>query len=303
LPPTEKPSIALSDVGLIWPDGTVALAGITGAFGTSRTGLIGLNGSGKSTLLRIIAGQLAPTRGRVITSGAVAYLPQSLPLAVDATVGDLLGVSGKVSALRAIEAGDPSAKYFDALGDDWDIETQADQALRPAGLTAADLGRRVGQLSGGEAMLVAIAGLRFERGPITLLDEPTNNLDHAARARLADMVIGWKGALVVASHDVGLLELMDDTAELHAGRLDVFGGPYSAWWEHLQQQQVAAQQAERAAEQVVATEKRQRIEAETKLARRARYARTDFENKRRPKIVMKQRASSFGVTGRRPASA
>jgi ATPase subunit of ABC transporter with duplicated ATPase domains len=291
-----NPSITLSDVGFVWPDGATALAGITGTFGPGRTGLIGANGSGKSTLLRLIAGELAPSAGHITTSSAVSYLPQTLPLTVDATVADLLGVTNKLAALRAIEAGDTAVHHFDVLGDHWNIETQAAQALRRAGLAPVGFDRRVGQLSGGEAMLVAIAGLRLRAAPIVLLDEPTNNLDRAARSRLAGMVREWKGTLIVVSHDTALLGLMDDTAELYDGRLTVFGGPYSAWRQHLQQEQDAALRAERAAEQVLAIEKRQRVEAETKLARRARYARTDFANKRRPKIVMQQRKTEAQVS-------
>jgi ATPase subunit of ABC transporter with duplicated ATPase domains len=291
-----RPSITLSGVGLSWPDGTTALAGITGTFGAGRTGLTGLNGSGKSTLMRLIAGELRPSTGRITTSAAVVHIPQTLTLEVDATVADLLGVGNQVLALRAIEAGDASAHHFDVLGDHWDVESRAAEALRGAGLPSVGLERRVGQLSGGEALLVALAGLRLRAAPIVLLDEPTNNLDRPARARLAALVQGWTGTLVVVSHDRALLELMDDTAELHDGRLTVFGGPYSAWREHLEAEQAAAARAERAAEQLVRTEQRQRVEAETKLARRARYARTDFANKRRPKIVMQQRKTEAQVS-------
>jgi ATPase subunit of ABC transporter with duplicated ATPase domains len=294
--PSTRPSITLSDVGLTWPDGTTALAGITATFGAGRTGLVGLNGSGKSTLLRLIAGELRPSTGRITTSAAVAHLRQTLPLQVDATVADLLRVGHQVRALRAIEAGDASAHHFDVLGDHWDVESRAAEALRDAGLPSVELDRRVAELSGGEALLVAIAGLRLRAAPIVLLDEPTNNLDRAARAGLAELVHGWTGTLVVVSHDPALLELMDDTAELHDGRLTVFGGPYRAWREHLEEAQAAAARAERAAEQVVRTEQRQRVEAETKLARRARYARTDFANKRRPKIVMQQRKTEAQVS-------
>jgi ATPase subunit of ABC transporter with duplicated ATPase domains len=289
-------SITLSDVGLTWPDGSTALVGITGTFGSGRTGLVGTNGSGKSTLLRIIAGQLAPTTGRIVSSGDVDHLPQTLTLGTAATVADLLGIAGKVAALHAIESGDVAERHFDVIGNDWDIETRADEALRQIGLTAADLDRRVDELSGGEAMLVAIAGLRLRRAPITLLDEPTNNLDRDARARLAEMLRSWPGTLVVVSHDTAILELMDDTAELHSGRLTVFGGPYSAWRAHLDQEQAAAVQAAKTAEQVVKTEKRQRIEAETKLAHRATKARTDYLNKRMPKIVMNGRKSKAQVS-------
>ncbi|MDQ1525829.1 MAG: hypothetical protein QOG18_442, partial [Microbacteriaceae bacterium] len=134
-------SITLSDVGLTWPDGSTALVGITGTFGGGRTGLVGTNGSGKSTLLRIIAGQLTPRTGRVIASGDVDYLPQTLTLGTAATVAGLLGIADKVAALRAIENGDVSERHFDAIGDDWDVETRADDALRHIGLTAADLHR------------------------------------------------------------------------------------------------------------------------------------------------------------------
>jgi ATPase subunit of ABC transporter with duplicated ATPase domains len=290
-----SPSIVLSDVGLTRPDGTVALAGITAAFGAGRTGLTGLNGSGKSTLLRLIAGELIPTTGRISTYAPVSYLPQTLPLAVDATVGELLGVDAKVTALRAIEAGHATARHFDVLGEDWGVETRAAEALAAVGLDGVALDRRVGQLSGGEAVLAAIAGLRLRAAPIVLFDEPTNNLDRDGRARLAEMARTWQGALVVVSHDTALLELMDDTAELHDAQLTLFGGPYSPWLQHLEEEQAAAARAVRAAEQAVRTERRQRVEAETKLARRSRYARTDYLNKRKPKIVMNQRKTDAQV--------
>ena len=171
-----------------------------------RTGLVGSNGSGKSTLLRLIAGRLAPTAGTIVTSGEVAYLPQTLTLEHESSVADLLGIGPKLAALRAIESGDVDERHFDVLGDDWDLESRAAEALREAGLTAADLDRRVDAISGGEAVLVAVAGLRLRRTPITLLDEPTNNLDRPARARLAGLVDSWPGTLVVVSHDVALLD-------------------------------------------------------------------------------------------------
>lgn len=63
----------------------------------------------------------------------------------------------------------------------------------------------------------------------------------------------------MVSHDAALLELMDDTDMLYQGRLTVFGGSYSAWREHLRREQDAALRAERAAEQALAVEQRQRV--------------------------------------------
>jgi ATPase subunit of ABC transporter with duplicated ATPase domains len=289
-------AITLTEVGLTWPDGSVALQGITGSIGAGRTGLVGSNGSGKSTLLRLIAGELQPTTGRIDTTADVDYLPQSLPLAADTTVADLLGISGKVAALRAIAAGDVDERHFEALGDDWDIETRAEETLRQIGLSSADLERRVDEVSGGEAMLLAIAGIRLRRAPIALLDEPTNNLDRNARARLAQLVRTWPGALVVVSHDIALLELMDDTAELYDGELTVFGGPYGAWRAALDSEQTAAAQAARTAQQAVRNERRQRVEAETKIARRERAGLKARENRVAPKIVMNQWKSDAQVS-------
>lgn len=290
-----RSSLTLNNVSFAWPDGTPALSGLTGSFGSGRTGLVGTNGTGKSTLLRLLAGLLAPSSGQIITSGDVGYLPQTLTLDAANTVAGLLGIRDKLDALHAIESGDVDERHFDTLGDDWDLETRADEALRAIGLAAADLDRSVAELSGGEAMLVAITGLRLQRTAITLLDEPTNNLDRAARASLRGLVRSWHGTLIVVSHDTALLECMDATAELHGGQLSVFGGPYGEWLEHRHQEQSAAAQAVRTAEQAVRAEKRQKAEAETKLARRARTAQKNYENRTAAKIVMNQKASNAQV--------
>ncbi|MEV4222311.1 ABC-F family ATP-binding cassette domain-containing protein [Nonomuraea sp. NPDC049725] len=286
-----KSVITFRDLSFEWPDGAVALSGVNGTFGAGRTGLIGRNGAGKSTLLRLIAGLLKPTSGHVETAGEVGYLPQTLTLRHDTTIAELLGIDEVIAAIRAVESGDVDERHFDTIGDDWDIESRADEALHQIGFTAADLGRRVAEVSGGEAMLIAITGLRVRRTPITLLDEPTNNLDRPTRAKLAGFVDQWPGTLVVVSHDLELLERMDHTAELHAGSLDTFGGPYSAWNEHREQEQAAAVQAARSAQQALKVEKRQRIEAETKLARRERTAKKTQKDGGIPRILAGNRAS------------
>ena len=295
MPTSHTPSVVLTDVHFQWPDGSPALSGISGSFGPGKTGLVGTNGSGKSTLLRLIAGTFAPTAGTISTGGDVGYLPQTLTLRRDATLMELLGIKDKVTALRAIESGDAAVEHFDVLGDDWDIEARAGEALQDIGLSGAGLDRSVGELSGGEAMLAAISGLRIRRTPITLLDEPTNNLDRDARSALGRMLGDWPGSLLVVSHDLALLELMDETAELYEGGLTVFGGPYSEWRDYLDEQQAAAVQATRSAEQQVKKEKRQKQEAETKLASRARTGRKSYENKKGSKILMNQRASDAQV--------
>lgn len=297
---TLSPSVVLDRVSFTWPDGTAALTDVTGAFGSRRTGLVGRNGAGKSTLLRLIAGEIVPTTGHLDAVADAAYLPQRLTLEVGRPVADVLGVGDALRALRAIESGDPDPRHFDAVGGDWDVEARAHAALAEAGLAPEMLDRRVGELSGGEAVLTAIAGIRLrssgERAPIALFDEPTNNLDRNARARLYDMVRSWRGTLIVVSHDVALLDLMDETAELYANELSTFGGPYSEWRTWLDTEQDAARQAERAAAQALRREKRQRIEAETTIARRRQMGQKAYAEKREPKIVMNARKRAAQVS-------
>ncbi|BBZ02856.1 ABC transporter [Mycolicibacterium chitae] len=287
-------SVILNNLGFTWSDGTVVLSDLTATFGAGRTGLVGANGSGKSTLLRVIAGLLPPGSGTVSVDGAVAYLPQTLTLEVGTSVAELLGIAERRAALAAIEAGDAAAEHFETVGDDWDIEARARALLAELGLAHLDLDRDVGSISGGEAMLVAIAGVRVTGAEVTLLDEPTNNLDRAARAALINLLADWPGTLLVVSHDVALLDRMSDTAELHDGVLTVFGGPYRQWRAQLDAEQSAARQAVRTAEHAVKVEKRQRVEAETKLARRNRTAKKNRDSL--PKIVASMRGSAAQVS-------
>jgi ATPase subunit of ABC transporter with duplicated ATPase domains len=297
--PNTESVIILRDVSFTWPDGTPALSDVTATFGHGRTGLIGANGSGKSTLLRLVAGELTPTAGSITIADQTSYLPQTLALQLTSTVGDLLGIRDTVDALRAIESGATDPTHFDVVGDNWDIETRAEQILAQAGVPSVDLDREVAALSGGETMLIAIAGLRLRTTPITLLDEPTNNLDRDARARLYEMVRGWPGTLIVVSHDVALLELMHTTAELRDNTITTFGGPLSAYRDYVEQNQQAAQRDLRAAEQKLKTEQRQRIEAETKLARRARSGRKDAADGSLPKILLgKRKRAAENTAGR-----
>lgn len=282
------PAVVLNDLTFAWPDGSVALQDISGAFGRGRTGLTGLNGAGKSTLLRLIAGRLRPSSGSVVVSGTADHLPQRLTLDVGATVADVLGVRPVVDAVAAITGGDVRAELFDVVGDDWDVAERSVAALSAAGLPA-DLDRTVGTLSGGEAMLTAVVGLRLRGADVALLDEPTNNLDGDARERLHELVRTWSGALVVVSHDLALLELMDETAELRAGSLATFGGPYSEYRAWLEVQQGAAEQALRTAEQTLRRERRQRIALEEKVAHSERQARKDRGNRRYVPAAIRER--------------
>ncbi|MCX5527783.1 ABC-F family ATP-binding cassette domain-containing protein [Streptomyces bobili] len=279
-------SITCTSLSFAWPDGTPVLDGLDVAFGPGRTGLVGVNGSGKSTLLKLIAGELTPSDGTVRTAGEIGYLPQNVTLDTSLRVDEALGIAARRAALHAIEAGDVREKHFETLGDDWDVEERALATLGELGLAAIDLDRTIGEVSGGESVLLRLAALLLRRPDILLLDEPTNNLDLYARRRLYAAVASWPGVMVVVSHDRELLELVDQIADLRAGEVAWYGGNYSAYEEALTTEQEAAERMVRVAESDLRKQKRELSDAQMKLARRKRYGQKMWDQKREPKIVM-----------------
>ncbi|MEU7497425.1 ABC-F family ATP-binding cassette domain-containing protein [Streptomyces griseofuscus] len=279
-------SANLSSLSFAWPDGTTVFDGLDVSFGPGRTGLVGVNGSGKSTLLKLIAGELAPADGTVKVMGEIGYLPQNVTLDTALRVDRALGIAEQRAALHAIEAGDVSERHFETVGDDWDVEERALVTLGELGLGHIGLDRTVGEVSGGESVLLRLAALLLRCPDVLLLDEPTNNLDLYARRRLHQAVAAWPGVLVVVSHDRELLDLVDQIAELRAGDVAWYGGNFSAYEEALSVEQEAAERMVRAAEADVRKQKRELSDAQIKLARRKRYGQKMYESKREPKIVM-----------------
>ncbi|MEU8472033.1 ABC-F family ATP-binding cassette domain-containing protein [Streptomyces sp. NPDC029006] len=285
-------SLTCTSLSFAWPDGTTVLDGLDLAFGPGRTGLVGANGSGKSTLLKLLAGELTPAEGTVKAAGETGYLPQNVTLDTALRVDEALGIAGRRAALHAIEAGDATEEHFEALGDDWDVEERALAALGELGLGHIGLDRTVGEVSGGESVLLRLAALLLRRPDVLLLDEPTNNLDLYARRRLYQAVASWPGVLVVVSHDRELLDLVDRIAELRSGEVTWYGGNFSAYEEALAVEQEAAERMMRVAEADVRKQRRELSDAQVKLARRKRYGQKMWDSKREPKIVMGARKRS-----------
>ncbi|MGW5038924.1 ABC-F family ATP-binding cassette domain-containing protein [Streptomyces parvulus] len=279
-------SITCTSLSFAWPDGTPVFEGLDTAFGPGRTGLVGFNGAGKSTLLKLIAGQLTPADGLVRVSGEIGHLPQNVTLDTALRVDEALGIAARRAALHAIEAGDASEEHFETVGDDWDVEERALATLGELGLGHVGLDRTVGEVSGGESVLLRLAALLLRRPDVLLLDEPTNNLDLYARRRLYAAVTSWPGVLVVVSHDRELLELVDQIADLRSGGITWYGGNLSAYEEALAVEQDAAERMVRVAESDLRRQKRELADAQVKLARRKRYGQKMWEQKREPKIVM-----------------
>ncbi|MFJ3086115.1 ABC-F family ATP-binding cassette domain-containing protein [Streptomyces sp. NPDC086838] len=289
---TPAAHLTCSSLSFAWPDGTRALDALDVTVGPGRTGLIGLNGAGKSTLLRLLAGELRPTGGRVSVSGEVGYLPQNLVLDTELRVDAALGIDTVREALHAIEAGDVGEERFAAVGDDWDVEERARAALDGLGLGHIGLDRTIGEMSGGECVMLRLAALLLARPDVLLLDEPTNNLDLYARQRLYAAIDAWHGVLVVVSHDRELLERVDQIADLRDSTVTWYGGNLSAYEAALAVEQEAAERMVRVAEADVQRQKRELAESQVRSARRRRYGQKLFDEGSVPKIVASARKRS-----------
>ncbi len=289
-------SVVLSDVSFAWPDGTAVFGDLSLTIGTGRSGLIGLNGSGKSTLLRLVAGELRPSQGSITVTGSLGYLPQHVTLDASLRVDEVLGIAGIRSALRAIEAGSVDERHFTAVGDDWDAEERARAELDRLGLAQVSLDRRIGELSGGESVLLLLGARLLARPDVLLLDEPTNNLDRSARQRLYEAVSGWPGTVVLVSHDRELLERVDQIGELRGGDLRWYGGTFTDYEDAVTRQQEVAERMVRSAESDVRRQKRDLAAARVTLDRRVRYGQKMFENKREPKMIMNARKREAQVS-------
>ena len=166
--------------------------------GPERIALVGPNGAGKTTVLRAIAG-LAGRPGVDVRLGAVVgYLPQRLDI-----LDDSLSVVGNVRAAA------PAASVN---------EVRASLARFLFRGERAD--RLAGTLSGGERFRAVLAALLLAQPApqLLLLDEPTNNLDLASVRQLSEALEGYRGAILVASHDVPFLRSVGITRWLRLDR-------------------------------------------------------------------------------------
>ncbi|MBP6876984.1 MAG: ABC-F family ATP-binding cassette domain-containing protein [Phenylobacterium sp.] len=278
------------------PDGHPLFDDLTLAFGAERTGLVGRNGVGKTTLIRLMLGEIAPAAGAVVVRGRIGVLRQALAPPPDASVADILGLTGELARLDRIEAGAGSEDDFaDA---DWSLPSRLEAGLAQVGLAGLDPLRPVAELSGGQATRASLAGLLAREPDLLLLDEPTNNLDAEARDLIAQVLGAWKGGAVVVSHDRALLRLMDRTVELSSLGAKVYGGGYDLYAERKAQEEAAAVRDLADAERAVA-----RVERETQVARERKDRRDaagrKFAAKRsEPKILlggMAERAENSGA--------
>ncbi|RJL06020.1 ABC transporter ATP-binding protein [Paracoccus aestuarii] len=290
-------SVTLSGLSWLTPEESPLFTDLSLTFGPERTGLVGRNGSGKSTLLRLIAGELRPTAGQVQLVGTLAVMRQDALRDPDDTIADLFGIGAALEILARAEAGLASASELAEV--DWSLPARVDAALLQLGL-CTDPQAPLVSLSGGQRSRAALAALAFQRPDILLLDEPTNNLDRDGRAAVIDLLRGWSGAAIVASHDRELLEEMDAVVELTSLKAVRYGGNYSAY------RQRKAAELDAAAHDLAHAERASREAARRAQTATERKARKDGAGHRaranggQPKILLdaaKGRAEASGGAG------
>ena len=212
-------------------------------------GLVGRNGTGKTSMLKVIAGEAPAAAGMVSRPDAVGYLPQNprpRGSGVDSTgLSHVLSGRGLDEAARRVEklrlrmeetATEKDVARFaraeEKFRDDGGYRAESDVRTIAAGLGLGDdrLDLPIAALSGGERRRVELARILFAGSDLLLLDEPTNHLDNDAKQWLMAFLRSYRGALLVISHDLELLDAsITRVLHLDNGELHEYRGTYSQY--------------------------------------------------------------------------
>ena len=229
-------------------------------------GIIGANGAGKSTFLRAISGDLDPTRGTISMGPGerLSVLAQDHFAFDDYTVLDtvlmghtqLWAVMSEKNALYAkedftdadgIRASELEEKFAEMEG--WNAESDAAALLSGLGIEEALHAKMMRDLSGKQKVRVLLARALFGKPDNLLLDEPTNDLDLETVSWLENYLANFEHTVLVVSHDRHFLDsVCTHTVDIDFGKLKLFAGNYSFWYESsqlaLRQQQQQNKKAE-----------------------------------------------------------
>lgn len=215
-------------------------------------GIIGANGAGKSTMLRMISGELEPTRGTV-TFGPderLSVLSQDHFAFDEYTVIDtvLMGhdklwqIMKEKDAIYAkedfsdedgVKAAELEEQFANLNG--WNAESEAAALLSGLGIKEDLHYRLMGDISGKQKVRVLLARCLFGKPDNLLLDEPTNDLDLETVSWLEDYLAETESTVLVVSHDRHFLDAVSThTVDIDFGKVRLFAGNYSYWYESSQ---------------------------------------------------------------------
>ncbi|MGQ0752343.1 MAG: ATP-binding cassette domain-containing protein [Betaproteobacteria bacterium] len=219
-----------------------------------RVGLVGANGSGKSSLLALLCGELQPEQGRCELPAAwrIGTVEQETPALDEAAIEYVLDGDTELREIERELAASEAAHDGDRLGElharleqigGYAARSRAAALLSGLGFSDAEFGRPVAQFSGGWRMRLNLARALMSRADLLLLDEPTNHLDLDAVVWLECWLAGFRGTLLVISHDREFLDgCVSHIAHIAEQRLALYTGNYSAF-ETQRASQLALQQA------------------------------------------------------------
>jgi ATPase subunit of ABC transporter with duplicated ATPase domains len=220
-----------------------------------KVGLVGRNGAGKTSLFKVLGGQAEPFAGKVIRKGGFGYLPQDPRVGPDAdartAVAHILsgrGIDAEIERIeklriameehpddRAVARYSRAEELFRATGG-YAAESEARSIGAGLGLDATRMDGSIGVLSGGERRRVELARILFAGSDVLCLDEPTNHLDVDAKEWLLGYMRAYRGALLVISHDLDLLDEaitrvlhLDRATEDATGHIIEYRGTYSQY--------------------------------------------------------------------------
>ena len=290
-------SIILSGVSFHYANQQPLFESVNLSVATGRkVSVIGNNGTGKSTLLKLIAGELTPSSGSIRCASTPYYIPQQIGI-TGISVSQALNVSDKIEALHAIYAGSEKYEYYDILADDWDIESRCRTALDDWGLPKVELNTPIDSLSGGEKTKLFLAGMSIHRPSVILLDEPTNHLDYKSRRKLYEFISHSGATVMVVSHEVTLLNLLEDTYEISPKGVKRYGGNYDFYKAQKEIEEQALNQQINAEETALRLARKKAKEVNERQEKRSRQGEKNKDQV--PRIMRKTLKDSRENTGAR----
>ncbi len=236
-------------------------------------GIIGANGAGKSTLLKAISGELEPNKGSVELGPGerLSVLEQDHfkydefkvmdtvlmghePLWKNMKEREALYGKAEMTEEDGNRAAELELKFAEMNG--WEAESNAAQLLQNLGIKEGLHGKQMAELSNNEKVRVMLARALFGNPENLLLDEPTNDLDLDSVQWLEEYLSNVEQTVLVVSHDRHFLDAVStQTVDIDFGKVTVFSGNYSFWYESSQ---LALRQAQN--QKMKADEKRKQLE-------------------------------------------
>ena len=217
-----------------------------------KAAIVGINGAGKSTLLKILIGELSADEGEVTIAKntSIGYLAQYQEVSADCTIyeevlrakSDIIEMEAQIRSFEE-QMKHTSGSELDTLMEHYHTFLQEFEAkggyyyksevsgiLRGLGFSEDMFDRKLGELSGGQKTRVSLAKLLVRKPDILLLDEPTNHLDLSSITWLEGFLKGYKGAVILVSHDRYFLDrIVTKVVEVFLHQAHVYAGNYSQY--------------------------------------------------------------------------